>query len=323
MTNEPDAKIEDAAEPKGTWSKDFNPEPVSYQLSSVDEIVNWLVSIRAPGVFDTRAPFAIVPEGIKVIDLERNMPFPRMVRKRISFTDVASFVDYFNLFKDSYKPRLFTTGSNAGMSIFCVLDYDGPGRPYHNEAGEPIDKVSEPLPMWNRHTALLNLCYHSDYATLRASDNKFFGQEEFALFVEENTHLFTTPDGATMLELAQELKGARNASFQSGKRLANGQIKIEYIEQLEAKGVRRDFEIPEYLIMNMPIFEGFAAQEIKAAFRWRMDDGGKVYFAYRLLTKVAERKAVDEVKINVSAQTRLPLYAVSTFEGITENFTNE
>lgn len=260
-------------------------------------------------------PFVIVPTGMDCLNVEDHLPAPSRVRKKIKFIDTKGFVDYFDLFKHDYKPRLFTMGSSAGMSILCVFDYDQPSFIGTAAAGM-IGGSGGLSPKWNQHQATLALAYHPDYATLKAAENNWFKQDDFALFVEENLHLFVTPDSATMLELAQELKGHRNVGWQSGKRISSGATKLEFIEQVEAKSTRGDVEVPEYLLMKTPIFDGYSEQEIKAAFRWRLDDNGRVFFSYRLLTKVAERKAVDEVKTEVSKATNLPLYAVSSFEGI-------
>lgn len=292
--------------------------PDNVQLeSSLTEIAAWLSNIRMPGVFDTRAPFAIVPESLTILDLEKHMPVPSRIRKKIMFSESASFLDYFTKFLDTYKPQIFTTGSYAGMKILCVFDYDGAGQILPVE-GEPEGSTRNtlPQPMWNSHQAFLALNYHPDYAELKHSDSKWFKQGDFALFVEENLHLFVMPDAATMLELAQELKGSRNVGWQKGQRLASGANRLEYIETVDAKSVRGEIEVPEYLFMKMPIFEGYAEQEIKAAFRWRMDADSGVHFSYRLLTKVAERKAIDEVKAEITATTNLPLYSVSSFDGI-------
>lgn len=258
------------------------------------------LQVAAAATDIAKTPYIIVPEGIKSLNLEENMPAPVRVRKKVKFTDTQSFVGYFNAFKDGYKPQLFTAGNGTGMQILCVFDYDEP----------------QGSPRWNQHQATLTLAYHPDYASLKKAENSWFSQGDFALFVEENLHLFTSPDAATMLELAQELKGHRNVGWQSGRRLSNGQTKLEYTEELSGKSSRGDVDVPEYLLMKTPIFDGYSEQEIRAAFRWRLDDGGKIFFSYRLLTKVAERKAVDEVKAQVTAQTALPLYAVSGFEGI-------
>lgn len=285
---------------------------------SVEEMAAWLVSISSPHIWDARIPFTLVPDGVKAIDFEKHMPEPRMIRKDVKFIDTPSFVSYFNLFKNSYMPRLFTKKDGLGMVILCVYDYDAPGNDVlvpTTVEGETATKTSMPQPKWNKHLATLSLAFHPDYKELRDLSGKWQSQDEFSLFIEANTHLFKTPDGATMLELAQDLKGVRNANWQSGKRLANGQVALSYIETIEAKSTRGEITVPEYLIMSSPIFDGYDPQDLKAAFSWTMD-GNKVKFMFRLLTKLAEREAQDAVKVDVVKQTGLNLHHVSTFDGI-------
>lgn len=284
--------------------------------STLEDMASWMANVRDPGLVNPDVPFALMPQMMKVVDFESHMPHPRMVRKRIDFIDAPSFLHYFNLFKLSYKPRMFCRMQGEGMTMLCVLDYDGPGNVLVEPTKDAPGQITKPQPMWNTHTSTLAMAYHPDYAALRRLDSQWMEQEDFAMFIEENTHLFKNPDGATMLELAQSLKGIRNANWQSGKRLANGETKLEYIETLEARAVRLDLVVPEYLELNSPIFDGYEAQDYRAAFRWRMVEGGKIKFSYRLLTKLVERKAVEDVKLDLVKQTGLPLYNVSTFEGI-------
>lgn len=280
--------------------------------SDLYDYVSFLFSVNNPGIYNPSAPFLVMPEKTTVVDMEQNMPFPRMVRKNIMFVDSPSFLSYFKLFKDSYLPRLFCKNDDEmGMEILCVFDYDGPGR---EQEGHP---TSAPQPMWNAHKASLQLAYHPDYKAIKDSENQWFSQQDFALFIEENTHLFQKPDGATMLEIAQHLKGVRNANWQSGKRLANGETKLEYIETIEARAVRSDLVVPELLTLVSPIYDGYETREYNADFRWRMEDGGKIVFSYRLLTKLVERNATEQVKLSIVKETGLPLYNVADFNGIT------
>ncbi len=283
---------------------------VSVRASSLDEAAAYLSAMRAPNVFDTRAPFIVVPNSLKVINVEEHMPIPARIRKNIMFSETASFIEYFKLFKDSYKPRIFSNISNNGITFKCVFDYDGEGITV--EGG-----TSAPRPQWNDHIANLMLTYHRDYAVLRHNSDKWFAQEDFALFIEENMHLFKSPDAATMLELAQELKGYRNVGWKSGKRLANGKVTLEFIEEIDAKTTKGDIQVPESLVLTSPIFDGFAVQTINAAFRYRLDGSGGILFSYRLLTKLAERAAEEEVVKSIKEATGHTIYAVSTFNGIT------
>ncbi len=295
----------------------LQPAPSNLHIGGdkIDEIVSYLVGSRSPQAFDTRIPFTIVPEKLKLLDVEKHMPIPSRIRKNITFTEVDSFLDYFKLFKDTYKPRLFSRIDGNGIKFMCVFDYDGPGE-VHGVTEDGKIRISPPHPQWNTHVAHLNLSYHRDYKTLLDHADKWHDQEDFALFIEENTHLFVQPDSATMLELAQDLKGTRNVGWKAGKRLSNGRVSLEWIEEIEAKSVRGDVVVPESLKLISPIFEGFSPQDINAAFRYRLDGDGGITFSYRLLTKLAERQAEDEVRDRIVKEAGLPIWSVSTFDGI-------
>lgn len=285
-------------------------QSVTVQADKLEEITDYLVASRSPQVYDTRIPFVVVPEGLKLLDVEKHMPVPSRIRKNITFTEVGSFLDYFKLFKDAYKPQIFATLDAIGIKFLSVFDFDGPGIALED------GRITAPQPQWNTHVARLNLSYHRDYQALINNAEKWHEQEDFALFIEENSHLFTNPDGATMLELAQDLKGFRNVDWKTGKRLANGKVTLEFVEEIEARTTKGDVLVPETLHLTSPIFEGFPPQEIVAAFRYRLDGNGGIKFSYRLLTKLAERKAQDEVKERIINETSLPVYAVSGFDGI-------
>lgn len=286
-------------------------------LKSINELADKLSVVRDPANFSAERPFIALPQGYQVHSLDSYARYldpradsPRKVVKRIRFTEVESFLDYFTKFKMGHYPVIFSQVSDVGLEVMCVFDYDLPG----SVAADGIT-----FPAWNDNRAHLQLAYSRDYKQLRSNSDKWFGQEEFALFVEENTHLFTNPDGATMLELAQSLKGARNVSWQSGKNLHNSTVQIEYIETIDAHTTRGQIVVPQYLELAMPMYEGFKELAIRAAFRWKLNADKKVEFAYRLLTKVAEREAEDEVKEAISKGTGLPLLAVQSFNGTTVN----
>lgn len=286
---------------------------ITLRAASLENVVGHLVAMNLSNVFNQDAPVLVIPDSVKVVSAEEFMPRPARLRKSIKFTEAGCFLDYYGAFKTNAAPRLFVMGDDAGMQFLSVFDYAVAPGAATNDA--PATGVT---PLWGDHRAYLELAYHPDYAELRKRNNTRFTQDDFALFVEENTHLFVNPTGADMLELAQELKGSRNASWQSGKRLSNNAVRLEYIETIEAKGVRNELIVPEYLEISTPIFKGFDAQTFKAAFSWKME-GEKVFFSYRLLTRLAERVAVDEVKTKIATETLMPIYSVKNFDGVIGN----
>ncbi len=289
--------------------------PIHINVDKIDEVAAWMQRARAPEAYNPNVPFTVVPQTMKVMNLEEHMPHPARVRKHMTFTDTNSFLSYFNEFSKQGNTKLFATRNISGVSFLCVFDYDRPGTVNTDEASWQSEEVM-PLPQWNEHRCYLGMKYHPDYIDLKCLDGKMMSQQDFALFVEKNTHLFHDPDGATMLEMAQHLKGMTKAQFQSGRRLSNGQVSIEYIEETRAQGAKGELDVPEYITMFTPIFDGFDPEEIRASFRWRIGDDKKITLGFSLLTKVQERRAEEDVRKDLSTSTGLPIMSVDNFGGI-------
>ncbi len=286
-------------------------------LEIINKVAAGVVATNAEDKFNPERPFAIVPQGYTVADLsayveahDERAERPRRISKRMRFVDVTSFLTYFQKFRHGHQPQLFNKISGDGLHIMAVLDYD--------EAAVDNGLAIRTTSNWGDNVAYLKLAYSRDYKQLRDNADKWFKQDEFALFVEENVHLFYQPDGASMMEIAQHLKGKQNVEWESGKRLSNSSTQFQYIETLDATSVRgQPLEVPDYLILRLPMYEGFSEQEIKLAFRWRIGSDKTIGFAYRMLTKLAERKAEEEVKQRVEGTTELSLLTVSSFDGLT------
>lgn len=241
-----------------------------------------------------KTPIVVAPEDYRLNSMETYLDQPTRTRRKVVFVERHSFIDYCNVFRKDNSVT-FCKRDGSGMSFMTVFDYDTPG-----------------VPSWASHDAKLELAFHPDYMLLKEKSDKWFDQEEFALFIEGNTHLFMNPTGADMLELAQELKGVKTCDFVSGKRLSNGRINLEYIEKVEARGVRHGLEVPESLELIVPIFDGQNPMPVKAAFRWRTSEG-KVAFAYRLLSVLEERAAFEGVRMEIEAAFGKPSLQVAAF----------
>jgi hypothetical protein len=292
-------------------------------LELINKVAEGVVAGKAEANFDQNKPFAVVPQGYQVADLteyaehlEQRGAAPRRVSKRMRFVDVTSFLVYFQKFRTGHNPQLFNKLSSSGLHVMGVFDYD------EAQGGEAPATIvpTGTRAKWGDNVAYLSLAYSRDYKQLRELADKWFKQDEFALFVEENLHLFVQPNGATMFELAQHLKGKRNVEWESGKRLGNSSTQLSYIETIDATTVRGEpLTVPDYLLLRLPMYEGFSEQEVKLAFRWRLNQEKEINFSYRLLTKVAERQAEQEVKQRIEGTTELPLLTVSSFNGLTPN----
>ena len=64
------------------------------------------------------------------------------------------------------------------------------------------------------------------------------------------------------------------------------------------------------------MFEGFPPLTFKAAFSYDIDEEKKLNLQFRLMTKIDERKAQEDVKAAIVSGTGLPLFNVLDFTGI-------
>jgi uncharacterized protein YfdQ (DUF2303 family) len=318
MTN--DNKIEEPkTQPQPSPAVNYPKQGMEIK-TDIKDILSYLAAINSPNIFDARVPITIVPEQLKVVDLEKHLPVPKSIRKKINFVDYEGFDSYFQKYKIGYEPQIFFKSSNEGLDFKCIFDYDLSGSVVKNKEtsdSPEVDVVTRTAQArWNEHEANLIMSYDRDYKTIREINGKWITQDMFAAFVELNLHLFQKPDSASMLEIAQELKGTNNASFRRGKKLANGEVQFEYVEEIDAKTVTNEIALPEYITLQSPIYEGFDKKELKAAFKFRIDKAGEILFSILLLSVLEEREAQEEVKTKIKGSTGLPVYQVSSFEGI-------
>lgn len=291
-------------------------QPVMHlHVDKIDEISEYIAAIQAPNAhrnrYDTSIPFLIVPEGLKVLDLESHMPNPSRIRKHVKMTDAPSFISYVNKFKVGTSPVSFAKQGDAGLTIMTVFDYDAPNMLVPASDDKP-ERMAYGLPQWNNHVVQLDLTFSPDYALLRHYSDKWFGQQEFAEFIEDNRHIFSKPDSAFMFELAQDLNVKVESSLRSTRRLSNGQIGLQYVEVVNGTTTHGDeVIIPEMLEFTTNIYEGLPAEKLMAVFRFRKD-GTDVKFKYKLMTKLQERQAHGAVRSLVEQETDIRTLSVST-----------
>lgn len=269
---------------------------------NIDNVLAHLAAANSPLDYNKDMPFAVLHNNTKVVDMEKYMDRPSHVRKEITFTDIESFTSYYHMFKKGYEPRVFSIDNPYEIDMMAVLDYDKV-----EDAGTK--------PSWCSNVIKLSLAQHPDFAFFLNTSGERHTQEDFALLVEQYTSLFTEPDGATMLEIAQDLRGSKSANWKAGKRLANGQVSIEYTEEVNAQTRRGDILVPEYVTIRTPMFLGGEPIDLRMAFSYRLNDG-KIQFSFRLLAREAIREEIARIKDDISKKLDAHVFNVSGFHGI-------
>ena len=218
-------------------------------------------------------PTIIVFQDKKIKSLESLNDKPRRKRATVALIDTGSFIEYLNTHKVAGQTTVFGLATEQGGSFNAILDYHG---------GAEVSNAG--APNWGDHTATLTLATTPEGRRWTAKSGELMSQEAFAEFIEDNLNDIIRPDAAAILDIAQLLVAKKTVNFKSGKRLANGETKLEYVETIESTGGKTNdtLAIPESFVLGIVPFVGADGVEITARLRYRISDSGKLSFAFIL-----------------------------------------
>lgn len=245
-------------------------------------------------------PISLVPDSLRIEDLEKHLPAPTRIRERLQLLDADTFIAYVNRFATE-ATAVFCNGPE-GRTFTAVLDYHQPGHP-----------------SWGNHKASYQCPTTVEWGRWRAADRKKLTQAEFAEFIEDNVKDIVQPDGmptapnaADMLEISRTLEAKKNISFRQGTRLDNGQVQLTYNEQIDGRaGETGQLSIPEQFFVAVKPFLGGDAFCVPARFRYRITEGRLVMW-YEL---VRPDKVLEEAYGAVRAKIAGSIGTVPMYEG--------
>lgn len=229
-----------------------------------------------------------VPEGFS---LHREKPLTPWLASNIAASrtliEAGSFADYINIFKQS---TTLIFGSPHQMKMEAVIDYHGAAD-------------GTPAPNHCTHRAIFDMRYDPNWERWRNIDRRDMSQVDFAYFIEEMMHTIAAPDGGDLLEMAQTLKVNRNVVFKSNKRLASGEMDIQFTEE-DSTTSAGNVGVPDELTVVCPIhFDGSLAT-IPIKLRYKLDPGKPLQFRFDILNReIVEMKAFRSVAEDIQEQT--------------------
>ncbi|HSH26186.1 MAG TPA: DUF2303 family protein [Wenzhouxiangella sp.] len=159
------------------------------------------------------------------------------------------------------------------------------------------------------HQAFCDMPLDPDWVEWARADRSLMGQAEFADFIDDHVENFVSPDGATMLEIAQTLRVNNNVAFSNKVSLTNNAVNLAYTEEIEGKaGAAGDMQIPEEFEIALPVFKGHGPWKVKARLRYRVSRGNlEIGFKLRRPDRVFD-KAVDEDVIAKLEEAGIPTF---------------
>lgn len=224
-----------------------------------------LQSIESPGV----APRLVWPDKT-IFDLEGTLPNPLRKRATAVLATAESFASYINAFKDTGTLLVGNADERAGR-FTAFLDYH-----------EPIGK-----PRWTEHTAVMNLEPTPEWTRWLGISGRELDQRTFAEFVEDNAIDLTVPEGEAgkafptqqdLLSVASTLQIKTDVKFASSLKLANGQVQLAYVENIEGVyGAEGKMTMPERFAIAVAPFRCTPKYLVTARLRYRGTAGKAVF----------------------------------------------
>lgn len=241
------------------------------ELTDTQSLIDLAQAGAEPHGLEPNLYSVVVPAGgqQKLLDTQQFAPRPRRKTGTVKTHDANAFTTYVT------KHGLTSTeiwADEENARVVAVI----------NAHDVSDDLADEGDPGWGDHRALLSVRKSDAWNAWLAKDGKWMRQDEFAEHIEDRAIDIAKPTGADVLELAQSITATVGVSFESSKRLSNGERQLEYKETIDAKaGNRGRLEIPEIIELGLIPFQGAPAYKVKARFRYRIN-GGNLALSYAL-----------------------------------------
>lgn len=213
---------------------------------------------------------AIVPAGYKLENIselvERMQPTPRRKKGTVALKSVQSLLDYCETQK--------ADGADAMGVIYADIDARKITAVFNDQGGSE--------PGWRDHRAEFFAEFTPEFEKWQKANKVQFGQSEFSEFIEDNLVDITEPSAQTLLEVATTIQAKTDINFSSAKRLQNGQVQLQYTENIDARaGAAGALEIPKEFSLGLRIFKNGEGYKLRARLKYRLH-AGTVKFWFEL-----------------------------------------
>lgn len=233
-------------------------------------------------------PYAIVPEGAAVEDLERLLPAPARPREQVTAKSVDTLCAYVNRYKTG---DTVVFGDREDSQVVGIIDY------------HPVNGAA-----WAEHRVHYTAPRSLEWETWREKNKKPMSQADFAQFIEDNVVDIRHPAGADMLEVSRNLQAKKSVQFGSAIRLADGAQEFTYNETIDGTSAKGKIKVAEEFTLGIPVFFGGPAYEVRARFRYRINDG-KLSLWYDLYRpEHIEKDAFEAVCAEIADKTTIAVW---------------
>lgn len=233
------------------------------------------------------AAVVLVPAGAAAKEISRPvLPFRR--KGIVKLDDVTSFLEYFKRYSSPATTNIYGKLEPAN---FTALFNDN-----------PLNGFDAPVADWRDFGCSFTPKFSKEYTTWNGKNKyKFDGNDDFAVWLEDNLADVIEPTNGQLMELALNFKVNSNASFANPVRLQDGNTEFNFTNTVEGSSQisgQGKVKIPEKIRIRIPVFEGRSSSnwDFEARFRFRLN-GPKLSIWYELIRphKVVEAAFNDMV----------------------------
>ena len=213
---------------------------------------------------DVFAPYATVPPGYKIEDMERLLPGPTRKRATVSMTTADSFIAYTK--KHGSLDECVIYANISAEKSLCI---------FHGI----INDNSADAAKWRDHRCTFAPALSVEWTRWTLNNSAQMTQAAFATWLEDNlgdiANVVGMPTGAQMLTMALAFEANAEKKLKSRINLQSGGVRFEYVED-ETKDTRTSMEVFQRFTLGLPVFDGSSdAYPVEARLKYR-DNGGKV-----------------------------------------------
>jgi len=188
-------------------------------------------------------PYAVVPNGYDLHELEHLLPVPARKRGEVILTEADSFIHYVSKHGQEGSTLIYAqvNTEDSFLSLTAVLNghSDKPDWGDHKCHFQPRPSVE-----WKRWTS---------------SDGRIFTQNDFATYLEDNLPDIASadgmPSGADILQMALGFEANADKRLRSKINLQSGGVQFEFVED-EDKDTRSRMQVFKRFMLGIPVFEG-------------------------------------------------------------------
>lgn len=205
----------------------------------------------------------VVPNGYKVEgiseQIEKRQPAPNRKHGTVQLKDLDSLM-------------LYMEDQAAAASAYVYADSE-------NRKITAVFNDQRANEGWRDHRAEFKAEFTPEFKKWAEKDRDQFTQTEFAEFIEDNMADITEPAAGALLEMATTIQAKTDINFSSAKRLQNGQVQLQYTENIDARaGANGAMEIPKEFALGLRIFKNGDGYKLKARLKYRLHSGNIKFF---------------------------------------------